>query len=174
MEVMRDIGVRHDAGPVDISVIDRFERSMGIVFPRSYKELIAAHNNLYPEKSEFDFVGPWGVTESRSIRFWGYGNVYERIDEGQPCIIDPDDAEVRGVIAIGDDGGGDEICFDYRDCPGTDDPPVVFLYHDLWWPDEAGEWHRVIWPIAPSFDAFLEMLYERHDLFLDGGQEDEA
>jgi len=157
---MQGIGVRFDKGPVDISVIEGFERRMGVAFPRSYKELIAAHNNLYPEKPEFAFVGPWGTPESRSIRFWGYGNVYERIDEGQPCLIDPDDGEVQGVIAIGDDGGGDEICFDYRDCPGTDDPAVVFLYHDLWWPDEAGEWRRVIWPIAPSFDAFLEMLHE--------------
>ena len=171
---MADIGVIGDRGPVDMEIIENFEASVGITFPKSYKSLISAHNNLYPRKSSFKFVDPWGRVDFRGIRFFGFGNVSERVEESLPSLLDPDDQELKGVVVIGDDGGGDEICFDYRDCPGTDDPPVVFLYHDLWWADEAGEWHRVIWPLAPSFDAFLEMLYERDDSFLDGGNEDGA
>ena len=160
---MSDIGVFGDQGSVDMEVIDAFAERMGVLLPRKYKALLSEHNGLYPAKPCFDFVNPWGQVDCRAIAFYGYGTRYGEIGNFQPSLLDPCDAEVQGIVAIGEDGGGDKICFDYRDCPGTDDPPVVFLYHDLWWPDEAGEWHRVIWPLAPSFDAFLEMLHEEED-----------
>ncbi|HHB13234.1 MAG TPA: SMI1/KNR4 family protein [Chromatiales bacterium] len=167
---MRDIGVASDEGPVSLEAIEAFERKMSVRFPASYKALLSAHNNLYPRCSSFDFVNPWGMLDRRGVIFYGFETDDENIEDFQP----DGSHEEAPIVAIGEDGGGDQVCFDYRDCPGTDDPPVVFLYHDLWWPDEAGEWHRVIWPIAPSFDAFLEMLYERDYSFLDGGHEDEA
>ena len=173
---MRNVGVYRDDGPLPRGVerIEAFERLMGVRLPEAYKTLVSAHNHLYPEEPEIEFLNPWGTAERRSIFFLGFDTPYENIEESQPASFAPDDGEMLGIVVFGEDAGGDYVGFDYRDCPGTDDPPVVFLYHDLWWPDEAGEWHRVIWPIAPSFDVFLEMLYERDDSFLDEGNEDGA
>ena len=61
-----------------------------------------------------------------------------------------------GLIPFGENGGGDMICFDYRNDKTTDNPPIVIWNHDM------GLKHRVVF-IANNFDEFINMLHEPED-----------
>jgi SMI1-KNR4 cell-wall len=57
-----------------------------------------------------------------------------------------------GVVPFGEDGGGDLMAFDFR--KDANNPPVVYVaIADA---EEVGERH--VYPLAPSFSAFLDML----------------
>jgi hypothetical protein len=59
----------------------------------------------------------------------------------------------NNLLAFGENGGGNFICFDYRNNPKTNDPPIVY------WDHEADVGKDVSF-IANNFDDFLEMLKE--------------
>ena len=61
-----------------------------------------------------------------------------------------------GLIPFGENGGGDYICFDYRNDKTTDNPPIVIWNHDM------GLKHRVVF-IANNFEEFINMLHEPED-----------
>ena len=77
---------------------------------------------------------------------------FEESEYSLLCIFkNPPELLPKDVIAFAETGGGDLICFDYRQKAETDDPPVVFWSHEAS-PDQS------LSPIAPNFEAFLSIL----------------
>ncbi len=62
-----------------------------------------------------------------------------------------------GVIAFAATGFGDYICFDYREDPKTDNPPLVYYAH------EYTDVNDGIFSLAKDFDAFIGMLMSEED-----------
>lgn len=65
----------------------------------------------------------------------------------------------KKLLAFGGDAGGNQICFDYRKNPKTNNPPIVY------WDHEASEGRDVSF-LANNFSEFLLMLKESDDLAL--------
>lgn len=65
--------------------------------------------------------------------------------------LNPPEFFPNHLVAFSDNGGGDMICFDYREDPKTDNPPIVF------WNHEANEGEDVSF-VAKDFDSFIKML----------------
>lgn len=59
----------------------------------------------------------------------------------------------KNIVAFGETGNGDKICFDYRFDPKTDDPPIVYWNHDSM-PSES------LTIEAKNFEEFISMLEE--------------
>jgi len=60
----------------------------------------------------------------------------------------PEHGLPRELIPIGEDGGGNYVCLDYRQ---SDVPAVVVWYHEL-------EGEEGIFPVVSTFDEFLGIL----------------
>lgn len=65
---------------------------------------------------------------------------------------DPPEFFPKKIVAFADDPGGNYFCFDYRQDPKTDNPPVVFWNHEGAGTEEAVSF------LAKDFEAFLGML----------------
>ncbi len=59
--------------------------------------------------------------------FLGFGRSYpyEKFIE---ILNAPPEFFPKGIVAFGIDGGGNLFCFDYRENPDTDNPPIVFWH----------------------------------------------
>jgi hypothetical protein len=137
------------------------EKIQNVILPKLYVDFISKHNGARLEIDEFDYDDPNIKTgnNSNSIAF-------EKIETIQKSIEllkydeEPDlDIKYRfedGLIPFGDNGGGDMICFDYRNDRTTDNPPIVIWNHDM------GFEHRVVF-IANNFEEFINMLHEPED-----------
>ncbi|MFK7973737.1 MAG: SMI1/KNR4 family protein [Rickettsiaceae bacterium] len=69
---------------------------------------------------------------------------------------DPPDGFPEQLVAFAQDGGGNRTCFDYRNDPDTDNPPIVF-----WWID-MGMDKRIV-HLADNFDEFIKNLELQED-----------
>lgn len=65
----------------------------------------------------------------------------------------PPDMFPKNIVAFSETGNGDQICFDYRDNPNTDNPPIVYRNH------EADVGQDVSF-VAKDFESFIKMLQE--------------
>ena len=72
-------------------------------------------------------------------------------------LFERPDHFTRGLIAFGEDGSGNYVCFDYRNGNDNPDPPVVFWHHEFHSDGEEPFF------VARNFDAFLEMLRPSRD-----------
>ena len=59
----------------------------------------------------------------------------------------------ENLIPFGEDGGGNFVCFDYRDNPKSEDPPITYWIHDY-------EDEKSLSFIAKDFEEFLSILKE--------------
>ena len=153
---MKEIEIFDDEGPVDISIIEKFEKQIGYSLPVSYKELLSKHNALYPEEGSFDFVFK-EKSNTHSFVFLGYGDEvesYEQISRSQQT-----EYCYEHIVVFGETPNGDYICFDYRADPTTNNPPVVVMLHD--YPDENDM--MMVCPVADNFEAFIDSLYKWED-----------
>lgn len=151
-----NIEVFHDDGAIDVSVIDEFEKSIGYKFPSTYRNLISRHNSLHPENCDFDFFdNSLGRTASRDVTFLGYGT--EVLSSSNIANAQWHDIYGRDhVVVFGRTAGGDYVCFDYRENPTTDNPPVVVMLHDYF---DDNDNKMFICLVADNFDQFIDSLY---------------
>ncbi|BFM18645.1 hypothetical protein R50073_48280 [Maricurvus nonylphenolicus] len=151
---MKKLEVFHDSGEIDPLFIDEFERDFEIKFPSTYRDLIARHNELIPEFSFFDFMSLTdNSVSSRDITFFGFGELSS--ESGK--IENNQDHDVYGhkeVVCFGCSANGDYICFDYRSCPESDNPPVVLMFHDY----QGEDGKLLVCPVADDFESFLNLL----------------
>jgi hypothetical protein len=123
-------------------------------------QFITKHNGANLNARIFDYIDPNRGNRKNSDAF-----AFDSAEEIQPRIEnvksgeEPDwDIKYRfedGLIPFGGNGGGDMICFDYRNHDG-DNPPIVIWNHDM------GFEHRVVF-IANNFEEFINMLHEPED-----------
>lgn len=136
------------------------EQLIGYRFPDSYKKLISSYDQFRLIEDHFNFTNIYGKKDERDISFLGHKN----LTTGQIMgFQDYDTYGYEGIVTFGICANGDHICFDYRHDPETKEPHVILMYHDDYVTDKDGNLKRVINFVAPSFEAFIDMLYEYID-----------
>lgn len=126
------------------SQIDGLELLLGVKLPESYRALLARYNGAYggakfpvPGTEYPGSIGLWcSVLPWDPESVWGILNIWEA------------NHLPRALVPFGIDGGGDVLCFDYRE---SEAPSVVVWYHELSGADGVHQ-------IAPSFTDFLKVL----------------
>lgn len=152
---MKKIKIRFDDGQIDMEEVEKFAEKLNKRLPDCYKKFITQHNTAYLIHNYFDFLNTFIHKEdSRDTNFLGYGNNVsesELIDNSQEHdIYNP-----YNIIPFAQSANGDYICFDYRQDPETDNPPIVVMYHDAYDDDEK----MYVDFVAKDFETFMDSLY---------------
>ena len=151
-------------GPVDISLIKEFENKIGFKFPRSYIEIVSEYDagRVANHKSAFQFFS--NLIDEIEIYGLGCFLMFGKPDSGGISTMnyywdtrneDPDYPFPDNVVPFGLDGGGNLICFDYRDNLKTSEPKIVVWHHEGCHSPETE-----ISYVANNFDEFLDMLHD--------------
>jgi cell wall assembly regulator SMI1 len=133
--------------PVDNSRIQEIERTLLVEFPEDYRNTVKRCNGGSPSKQRFTFSDSKGTMTGCLAALLSY------TEENPENIIKMnkmlEDQLPRHVICIGEDGGGDFICFDFRAVPTqSKSPTVVYWHHET---DEISFLNN-------TFSGFLGML----------------
>jgi len=165
MKYLEDSNVLVDYGKIDISLVNALERKEKIRLPNEYCKFIMNHNGASLYIDSFDFYDNVQKRKSyESIAFIKFENISETIcdllaqttnDINEPDVFKWYNYFEARVIPFGDTGGGDFICFDYRQ---SDNPTVILWCHDNY--DE--NWNRFSF-IANSFEEFINILHKCED-----------
>lgn len=126
-----------------------FEQSEGIKLPFAYKELVKFRDGGELEKDLFFYHD--GRLKRNSIGFflcWQEDTLGEG-ETMQRGVNSPPEFFPKGLIPFAPDGGGNYICFDYRNC--KENPLIVFWHHEI-------EENEGIFHLADSFEDFLNSL----------------
>lgn len=117
---------------------------LGITFPDAYKKLVTEYGGAYGD-AEFDVEQPspgfetCGIGLLLSLDPCSAVSIWSRMLTWGEQALDPI------VIPFGQDGGGNYICFDFRE---GEDPKIVFCFHEL-------QGNEGIMAVCSSFDRFL-------------------
>ena len=155
---MKNLRVLTDKGTLDIKILKKFEEEFQITLPNLYVELMQKHNGGIFYEDCFDFIDLEGDVDSSSIAFLGFN-----VDEGSNIKTfqqQEEEGGYKGIITFGLNGAGDYICFDYRQSPTTNNPPIVFMLHDDCIKDEYGNEKMVVMKVTDNFENFIKNLYE--------------
>ncbi|MDR2629066.1 MAG: SMI1/KNR4 family protein [Puniceicoccales bacterium] len=167
MKILDKVNILLDYGEVEIEKIKEFERKLRISLPPLYVNFITKHNGASIFESDFDYSDPNrdGRKNGDSLAFLRSEEIESDMksllkqtteDENDPNLFKFYHYFDKWLIPFGENGGGDFICFDYRNDKTTDNPPIVIWNHDM------GLKHRVIF-IANNFEEFVGMLYESEE-----------
>jgi hypothetical protein len=134
--------------PINDSRITEIETALLIRFPRDYREIVRQFHGGTPSKKAFTVIYRKGkMTSCLAVLLSFTPDRSENILRTNALLRDQ---LAPGLICIGEDGGGDFICFDYGannvDKDGL--PAVVYWHHET---DEISF-------LNASFTGFLEML----------------
>lgn len=155
-----NIKIFRDSGKVDISLVEGFEIKNNIRFPENYKKFICDHNGAYLDRICFEFFcSRQNATDSSSFFFLGFGSKEGLISKSHD-ISNNQNYDIYGyddLITFGRNGGGDYICFDYRDCEKQGEPKIIFMLHDEY-DDDTNK--MITYDVAQSFDDFCGLLYQ--------------
>jgi hypothetical protein len=157
-----------DYGEVNLRQINELEEKLDISLPKLYVDFITKHNGASIFVRIFDYSDPSreGRKTSNSIAFVKFEEIENDIesllkqtteDENDPNLFKFYHYFHKWLVPFGENGGGDFICFDYRENHDTYDPKIIFWRHDAWDPSE-----RISF-IANNFEEFVNMLYEPED-----------
>ena len=149
-----------DSGSVSKEFITNIESKWKITLPLNYVNFAVKHNEATLIARIFDYFDPNIDNEnSNALHFSNIKEILLTINNLQSGEEPDWPIEYRfedGLIPFGENGGGDYICFDYRNDKTTDNPPIVIWNHDM------GLKHRVVF-IANNFEEFINMLHEPED-----------
>lgn len=123
MTIMDRVEEVEAASPVEIRAA---ERQLGVVFPDDYREWLLSTNGT---EAWFGEV---------FLMLYSLDDVVAVTRAAEP------DERLPKYVAIGSDGGGESLAFDFRSSP----PPVVMINH------VSAGWHEGL-PQAASFGAFM-------------------
>ncbi len=128
------------------------EKQIGIKFPHSFVDLVKEHDGGYPIPNLYKYHDIFLGRDSSNCL-----GAFLTLGESEYLDIlkdykNPAEFFPNGLIAFADDGGGNLLCFDYRQGKDNLNPPIVF------WNHEANEGEDVSF-VAKDFETFLGMLY---------------
>ncbi|UED74384.1 SMI1/KNR4 family protein [Brevibacillus sp. DP1.3A] len=152
---------------IDIKDIEEVETVLGVRFPKDFVECMLENHEGCPVPCVFDY----GDVEGKV-----FNTFYSLSSEvGSYYILtafeDIKDYVPDGLIPIGYDAGGGNICFDYSNGKQSE-PIIVFVDHECMLTEKdltkeeleeksLEEWQREgITTIASTFTEFLSKLYE--------------
>jgi len=133
-------------------MIATVEKQLGIHYPADFRVLAPTIHDSRPSLVTFFYnhrgLGRVGSSFSYVLSFNPTSSAYvpRKMANLESGLIP------AGVVPFGIDGGGDLMAFDFRQ--DADNPPVVYVAIS----DAEEEGERHIYPLAPSFSAFLDML----------------
>jgi hypothetical protein len=136
-------------------LIENFEKEHQVTFPGFYKEIVAWHDFITPEKNIFFYGSKSNEYDSFSFSPWQDEFKTDRVPY---CFENPPEFFPEGLIIFGENGGGDCICFDYRNC--RENPPIVLWLHE----EEENE--GIVF-LSNSFDEFIDSLKSEEEVGLD-------
>ena len=159
--------IYRDEGALPMEAVNDLELSINVHLPTPYIGFVTKHNEARIIANCFDFYDNNRKKNSgESIAFLNLLQIKDDMDSLlEISTDDPDDPDIhkfyhyfsKWLIPFGETGGGDFICFDYRNDKNTTTPPIVFWCHDAY--SEEG---RVSF-IANNFEEFINMLHEPED-----------
>ena len=128
--------------------------------PKRYIELLKISNGGRLEADAFDFYDEYlKHNNSNDVGSFcglsgleeGYNSIiYRNIEDNLPEFFP------QSLLIFANPGGCGLVCFDYRNDPKSNNPPVVF------WSSGADEGEDISF-VAKDFDTFLSMLYSDDD-----------
>ena len=141
-------------GEVSNQLLQDIQDKIGIILPKNYLSCIKLCDGGYPAKSVFNYIDvnddcTWrtGIGTFLSINKLNFLENY----------TDPPEFFPENIVAFAETGGGDYICFDYRQDRDNPNPPIVFWNH-------GADIGKDISFIANNFEEFIGMLREPDDL----------
>lgn len=150
--------VYEDCGKGNSQVIVELEKGNGVKLPSKYVAFILRHNGAWINVTDFEFDNPYNpVNDASGIFFSRVENIQHTIDSLLGINAEDPGYFYKKLIPFGDTGGGNYICFDYREC-STDNPPVILWFHDV-----LDNSERIVF-VANSFEEFVNKLHEPYDL----------
>lgn len=154
MKNLDNDNIYRDEGKVELDILINIENEYKIQFPSIYSNFITQHNGARLNVDSFDFYDEDIEDEnSASIAFIQVQKISKFIKGLLAESINDPDYFPKKLIPFGDDGGGNYMCFDYRNHSG-DNPPVVFWNHDVY------ENSKRISFVANNFEDFINMLHK--------------
>lgn len=109
--------------PESTTNVIALENELGVVFPESYKQILALGEELH--------LGPVEGRNDKDLHFNFHAittphfeHVSQTVREAYDELLD-DNPKWENIIPIGDTGSGDQVCLDYRHSKD----PIVVLYH---------------------------------------------
>lgn len=131
----------HPTAPGELESI---ERQWGVSLPDDYRSLVSIYQGMTPNPHIID-IGRGNssicafltISEDESSHIYSIRDAYEILKPHLP----------PGIYPFALTGGGEYVCFDYRDAPSH--PRIVFITVET-----------DVHPIADSFSEFLEKLHD--------------
>lgn len=148
------IDIEELGSPPDEASLRAFEAAYGEI-PMAYRVFLASCNGGHPTRSCFDYDAGGEATETSVDDFLGFGGEWSDLGEICETYLGriPED-----LFPIATTPGDDLILI------GRDDSSragrVFCWLHD----EEADEGGQGVYPVADTFDAFLNLLREPSDL----------
>lgn len=137
--------------------LELIEKKIDISFPKVFIDLIQNYDGGVPDKDIFSY---FDIRESKfcmncigsflCINSNQYGDLLS-------TYLDPPEFFPEGLVAFAEDGGGNLICFDYREGKDNQNPPIVY------WNHEADIGQDVSF-VAKDFETFIGMLKSDDEL----------
>lgn len=118
------------------------EKRIGIIFPKTYTDLIQQKNGGIALQNNFIYKDSVGEVLCGSIYML---NVFEMLKR----YFNPPKFFPKGLVPFADSGNDKLTCFDYRKC--NENPPIVL------WKYENEENVNFV---ANDFKEFMEMLFD--------------
>jgi hypothetical protein len=157
-----------DDGLIGKDYVLNLANDLNVIFPNLYINFIMNHNGAsLSDRDCFNFYdNNKGCENTESIAFLNILQIKDDMESlSKQSTDNPNDSDVfkfykyfdSRLIPFGETGGGDFICFDYRNNQKTDNPPITYWCHDAQEPDG-----RISF-IANSFEEFINMLHESED-----------
>ena len=137
--------------PVDYNEIKKTESAIGINFPDDFIECVKIHHGADPTPQDFDFISNFhgSLVETCLGRMLSLKDSENTLLDSYQNLTIHNTLPVK-VVPFAVDGGGDYICFDYRETKTN--PSVVYWEHEAYPPEKAISY------LAPTFTDFLKML----------------
>jgi hypothetical protein len=132
-----------------------FELNEGVKLPNTYKELVRFRDGGELEKDLYFYL--YERLRRNCIGFFLCWQE-ETLGEGetmQYAVRNPPEFFPKGLIPFAPDGGGNYICFDYRNC--KENPPIIFWHHEI--EENEGVFH-----LADSFEEFISNLKSEEEI----------
>ena len=138
-------------GNVSEDRINYIHSIIGINLPVLYLEIIKNCDGGTPVFSDFSFLN-----NSLNIKITDCIGSFLTLNDSEYTdflkeFFSPPDFFPKGLISFAVNGGGDFICFDYRDRKNLTDPQIVYWSHEA----DIGE---DVSFIANNFEEFLNIL----------------
>lgn len=145
-------------GSADPAIIDKYEKRLGYKFPEDYKAIVSAYNGAFvDDKDSYQFYS--NLTKANET--YGLGLLYafgecNSIEETMEySLANRPFGFSDGLVSFAREGGGDLLCFDYRETASAETPKVVVWHLD----GEPGTVEESSF-VANSFGEFLDKLYK--------------